>query len=70
MSVRLVAKQMAPLLTAKETAEILRVHVSTLSRWSRQNGVGPAVVWLSPNTPRYVRSEVEAFATGQVGRRS
>lgn len=48
------------LLTTREVARQLRVDASTLSRW-RALGHGPAVVWLSPTTPRYRQDDVLAW---------
>ena len=56
------------LLTSKEVADMLSVHVSTLARW-RKDGSGPpelqdALVWLSEDIPRYRRQPVLAFVAG------
>lgn len=48
------------LLTRKEVAEKLKVSQSTLGNWAK-TGEGPPVVWLTPNVPRYLRSDVEAY---------
>jgi predicted DNA-binding transcriptional regulator AlpA len=45
------------LMTTAEVAKVLKVNRSTLSRW-RAAGIGPRVVWLSPNMPRYRRADV------------
>lgn len=48
------------LLTRKQVAELLSVSQSTLGNWAAK-GDGPPVVWLTPNVPRYLRSDVEAY---------
>lgn len=53
------------LLTSREVAHLLRVDSSTLSRW-RSLGQGPAVVWLSPTTPRYRQTDVLAWLSRNV----
>lgn len=50
----------AELLTRRETADLLRVSQSTLSRWSR-SGEGPPCVWISRHSARYLRADVTAF---------
>lgn len=46
--------------TSREVAEALKVTPSTLCRW-RATGKGPRVYWLSPDSPRYRRSDVLAW---------
>ena len=50
----------SPLMHSREVAAYLKVSESTLSRW-RALGHGPAVVWLSPTTPRYRQDDVLAW---------
>ena len=50
-------QELPVLMTSSEVAKVLQVNRSTLSRW-RAAGVGPRVVWLSPNMPRYQSAEV------------
>jgi predicted site-specific integrase-resolvase len=47
------------LLTAQETAELLRVAVVTLRRWRRE-GRGPPFLW-TEGRPRYRRGDVLAW---------
>jgi hypothetical protein len=58
----------APLMLPHEVAAILRVNASTLSRHRRRREAGgdrlPTAIYLTPRTPRYVRSEVESIARG------
>lgn len=46
--------------TSREVADALKVTPSTLCRW-RATGKGPRVYWLSPDSPRYRRSDVLAW---------
>jgi hypothetical protein len=48
------------LMTTTEVAELLRIDVSTLSKW-RSSGQGPRATWLTPSTPRYARGDVLAW---------
>ncbi|WP_193627284.1 helix-turn-helix transcriptional regulator [Brevibacterium sp. CFH 10365] len=52
-----------PLLLRSEVAEILRVSVSTLSRWAR-DGLGPECLYLSEGSPRYTKGSVIDYLTG------
>jgi excisionase family DNA binding protein len=53
-----VSDRLEPLMTARELAEMLRVSLSTVRRWTRSGKV-PAVR-LSNRAIRYRRSDVEA----------
>jgi predicted DNA-binding transcriptional regulator AlpA len=48
-----------PLLTVRETAEILRCSVHSLNKW-RLTGAGPRFVYVGSRV-RYRRSDIEAF---------
>ena len=52
-----IADALPILWTSREVAEALKVTPSTLCRW-RATGKGPRVYWLSPDSPRYRRSDV------------
>lgn len=52
-----------PLLLRCEVAEILRVSVSTLSRWS-SSGIGPECIYLSEGSPRYPKGGVIDYLKG------
>lgn len=54
------SEEIRALMTACEVASWLRVSPSTLCRW-RMAGIGPPVIWLSENAPRYERVAVEAW---------
>lgn len=51
------------LLTTADVAQALKVSPSTLCRW-RATGKGPKVYWISPDSPRYRTSDVEAWLEG------
>lgn len=51
------------LMLRAEVSELLRVSVSTLSRWSR-DGVGPECVYLSEGSPRYPKGGVVDYLKG------
>jgi len=48
------------LLTAPETADLLRMSVETLKRWRRQD-IGPKATRVGPRAIRYDRAEVERW---------
>lgn len=48
------------LLTTREVASLLAVAPSTVCRM-RQQGSGPAVIWVTPSVPRYRLADVEAW---------
>ncbi len=54
----------ADLLTAKEVAEIARVHVNTLRRWVAE-GDGPVVTLLRPGEQRFSRADVYEWLTSR-----
>lgn len=48
------------LLTTREVSVIVNLSCSTLSRM-RKRGDGPRCHWLTPNSPRYRRSDVDLW---------
>lgn len=57
---------MTKLLTPKETAAQLRISLSTLRGWRKQNK-GPRVIKLGPGIYRYSEEELREYVESKIG---